>query len=841
MSKTKRSSRAPSQARSSKGSITDVSGQSPIPVALESFFNQKGSYIVLIIIAILTVVIFKDFLLLQKFYLFRDIGSDTITANYPGTYHIADYLRTEGIPRWSFKQGLGQNIFPFSLTDPFTDLLCLFGKNALAGAIVYVEVLKIFCAGFLCFLFLRKISISGIAAVLGALSYAFSGFIILAGAWQVFSTEAVLIIFLLYAFEKLFQDNEWRLFPLAVGLITTFQPVCMFTESVFLLIYAVCRIIETNAVQKKMLTFLGLKIIGLGAIGILGSCFFSIGAIQQMLDSPRVGGDSSFFKVLLSRPIFSLQEEWLNVTAIMRLFSNDLPGNGSHFTGWGNYLEAPLFYCGLVNLLLAPQLFLLPDKRRKIGCAVLLIAFIVPVVFPFFRYAFWAFTGDYYRTYGFFVAIVLILCSIKAFSAFVGPGRVNVPILALTLAMLLIALYYPYPLYKKRPIFSIDESLRMTITVFLFGYTCMIALLRFPKIKTLLSIFILAATSGELTYSAYLTVDTRSVITDEMVKQKIWYNDGTVDAVRYLHSIDKTFFRVHKDYSSGMAMMYSFNDAKVQDFYGLTSYYSFNQKYFIRFLTEMGLIDASDEWQTRWVKPVLTDDRRLHSFVSLKYQLTKKPDLSWTKLGYDSVARVGDVCILKNRFYLPLGFTYDSYIPYKKFHSLPKDRKLILLQKAFVLDSGIAVKEHFPTVSDIDTTEKYHVDKYASDIAKRKQDTLAIDLFRENDIKGTITVADRKLLFLSIPYDKGWRATVDGGPVAPILVNIGFMGLPLKKGTHTVELSFTPPYFFQGLLATIAGIVLYILIILTKLSLERRRPERTGGNMPFVVETDRIF
>ncbi len=391
-------------------------------MALENFFNKKGNYVLLVVISILAVVIFKDFLLFQKFYLFRDIGSDTITNNYPATYHIADYLRTNGIPRWSFNQGLGQNIFPLSLSDPFTDLLYIFGKDAIAGGIVYVEVLKIFCAGFLCFLFLRKISISGIAAVLGALSYAFSGFIILAGAWQVFSTEAVFIIFLLYAFEKLFQDDDWLFFPLAVGLITTFQPFCMFTESIFLLIYAVCRIIETNAVQKKMLAPLGLKMIGLGAIGILCSCFFSIGTIQQMLDSPRVGGDSSFLKTLLARPIFGLQEEWLNVTAVMRPFSNDLPGIGSHFTGWGNYLEAPLFYCGLVNLLLVPQLFSLPGTRRKIGCAVLLIAFIVPVVFPFFRDAFWAFTVDYYRTFGFFVVIVLILCSVKAFSALAEIG-----------------------------------------------------------------------------------------------------------------------------------------------------------------------------------------------------------------------------------------------------------------------------------------------------------------------------------------------------------------------------------------------------------------------------------
>ena len=43
--------------------------------------------------------------------------------------------------------------------------------------------------------------------------------------------------------------------------------------------------------------------------------------------------------------------------AILRQFSNDMAGTGSHFLGWQNYLEAPSSYCGLICLLLTPQVF----------------------------------------------------------------------------------------------------------------------------------------------------------------------------------------------------------------------------------------------------------------------------------------------------------------------------------------------------------------------------------------------------------------------------------------------------------------------------------------------------
>src|SRR5207247_9764546 len=102
------------------------------------------------------------------------------------------------------------------------------------------------------------------------------------------------------------------------------------------------------------------------------------------------------------------------VNALMRFFLSDIMGTGSNFSGWYNYLEAPLFYAGLIIFLLIPQLFQFLDKKRKIIFFSFILLFLLPVIFPFFRYAFWLFTGNYYRIYSFFVAVSLLLCSIIA-------------------------------------------------------------------------------------------------------------------------------------------------------------------------------------------------------------------------------------------------------------------------------------------------------------------------------------------------------------------------------------------------------------------------------------------
>src|SRR5206468_2044483 len=142
----------------------------------------------------------------------------------------------------------------------------------------------------------------------------------------------------LYAFEKLFQDNKILLFPVAICLIAIHQPFDLFLTSLFLIAYLLFRYFDENTLGFRKLSVLFLKVFGLGLLGVLMSSFFLIPNIIQMLESPRVGGDASYFARLMSTPVLSFESKIHNVTALMRLFSNDMMGTGSDFHGWYNYL-----------------------------------------------------------------------------------------------------------------------------------------------------------------------------------------------------------------------------------------------------------------------------------------------------------------------------------------------------------------------------------------------------------------------------------------------------------------------------------------------------------------------
>ena len=100
---------------------------------------------------------------------------------------------------------------------------------------------------------------------------------------------------------------------------------------------------------------------------------------------------------------------------------------------------------------------------------------------------------------------------------------------------------------------------------------------------------------------------------------------------------------------------------------------------------------------------------------------------------------------------------------------------------------------------------------YDQQAQKLQKNSLNISSFRDNTVEGTFTSEADGLLYLSIPYNAGWKITVDGNNITdPILTNVGFMGIPVEGGTHFIKMEFRPFGFKLGILGTLAGISLLI-------------------------------
>lgn len=217
---------------------------------------------------------------------------------YPALKHVADYLREVGLPAWSFNQGIGQDIFPFSLSDPFNYPLYLAGSERLVDWIPWVECAKLLLGGLFFQKYLRLMSVGGYVSVFGGLLFSFSGYAIIGSTWYVFSGNLVHISFLLLAFELFYQKKVWWPFPLAVGLVAAYSPFSAYLYLGFLAVYYFWRFFSPAFFEKKETgstpDWLGFsktscQLIALALLGFAITVVVWMPALLEMLNSPRMG------------------------------------------------------------------------------------------------------------------------------------------------------------------------------------------------------------------------------------------------------------------------------------------------------------------------------------------------------------------------------------------------------------------------------------------------------------------------------------------------------------------------------------------------------------------------
>ena len=98
-------------------------------------------------------------------------------------------------------------------------------------------------------------------------------------------------------------------------------------------------------------------------------------------------------------------------------------------------------------------------------------------------------------------------------------------------------------------------------------------------------------------------------------------------------------------------------------------------------------------------------------------------------------------------------------------------------------------------------------------------------------LTGSISVSTDKILCLSIPYDEGWTAYVDGKKTDLMRANTAWMAIELSAGEHEIELLYWTPGLTAGICLTVLGIIALICCILYD-----RKKKSSGKQMSILEE-----
>lgn len=104
-------------------------------------------------------------------------------------------------------------------------------------------------------------------------------------------------------------------------------------------------------------------------------------------------------------------------------------------------------------------------------------------------------------------------------------------------------------------------------------------------------------------------------------------------------------------------------------------------------------------------------------------------------------------------------------------------------------------------------------DNYEEAIEELGEEHLSNIYVGNDEIRGDIEVSDNKILCLSIPYDQGWTAYVDGKETDLVKCNIMYTGLKLQAGYHNIVLKYNSKNLNIGIVISILGLIGLISII----------------------------
>lgn len=101
---------------------------------------------------------------------------------------------------------------------------------------------------------------------------------------------------------------------------------------------------------------------------------------------------------------------------------------------------------------------------------------------------------------------------------------------------------------------------------------------------------------------------------------------------------------------------------------------------------------------------------------------------------------------------------------------------------------------------------------YQEQVQTLKQNTLENIKYNSFTLTGTLNTKKSGILFLSIPYNKGWVAKVNGKKADIIPTHYTYSGIKVTAGSHKIELTYIPKGLMLGGLInaiSIIGIIIY--------------------------------
>ncbi len=791
-----------------------------------SLKKERGLGLATFLVALLTASLcFIPFMLMHDgyFIFFGDFNVQQI----PFYQSCHEAVRSGNI-FWSSTTDLGANFIGsysfYLLGSPFFWVTLLFPNNFVPYLLGPLLILKFAFAALTAYLYIRRFTKAPQAAMLGGLLYAFSGFSVYNIFFNHFHEVIIVFPLLLLGVELFCAEKRHGVLALTVFAAAFINYFFFFGMVVFVIIYYLIKMLS-GCWKFSFGRFLLMMFECV--LGLAMSAALLLPALGAILGNGRI----TEFLTGWGGILYGKESIYGNIIQCF-FFPPDLPAKPVFFpeadVKWSS-LGGWLPLMGMTGVFTWMQGKRGHWLRRVIG--VMIFMALVPVL----NSAFYALNAAYYARW-FYMPILMMALS-TAMS--IEDREVNWWsayrwCLFITLGITLVVALFPAKNDGGNITLGLYTQSEDGVYLFRFIITAAVALISLiivgiliPLIKNNIKFFYKTAIPIcmviTVLYTAFFISSGQShsylikdVMIDSLIEGEIDLDDDGGFRVDTYDSVDNT------------AMFYGFRS--INAFHSIVPS---SVTEFYEFLGEDRSVASRPSAELESIRPLLS----VKYVLNLQGQKPFETAEGTLMPGYTYKGSESGHDIYENYNYIPMGFAYDYYMtePDAKYFGDEHIDEMML--KAILLDSKQITKYRnvLPSIkSDYDIgnisldskLEKVEFDyeNYAADCKKLAENSCSNFEYTNYGFKASITLKDDNLVFFSVPYDKGFSATVNGKPAEIEKVNVGFMAVLCEKGENEIVFTYNTPGLNLGVKISLAAFSLFAIYIITMFIVKKIKP-----------------
>ena len=721
-----------------------------------------------------------------------------------------------GAPWWSWNTFAGDNFIGaysfYTVTSPFVWLCCCFSAKRILWGILLSLYLKTICTSIFAYAYLRKMNLSQRQSMAGGLMYAFSSFYVCNLFYFHFCEPLMLLPLLLIALERVIRGESRCCFWLA---LITFAVVAVnfyfaFSTLLLGLIYFIAR----GCAARRMCAGMVLRGVGTVCVGILMASVILFPVIMHHIGAPKAHASYDMGAILgysLTNPGGIAAQILPMLRALM--MPKVTEGIPHAFVASNDLITSTECFVPVFGLFLA-LIYIHRNRRSWLSVVILLLLaiYLTPLNGIFTMY-----TKPLYNRWLYGLVLMLILASVRMMEEPVCVSR-RAYAWYLGVCALIVAVSLVVDMLGSGMRFELTSIKAYDLVQFAVNMGLLYLWLVSAKCRRhILLVIALSATLQMAGFTYFNFGHGAKDLVSARIESNMMFacerplsEDGCVAGMRF-----------RTDHVSGYR-----NFSLMQNKPGIYGFHSSVNVKMCRIKKFASGNDFSPTFASMKAREPMA------TLFSVRDVYLSHDTLTSGMSPYESGLTLAERGIDFDRYtfgyYIPMGFTYDSFVTEDEFmayYDEHPDADAPLL----MLDNLVVRSEDSAAMDGLLRHGRVSGDVALDSIVSRRRRTVAGSFVGDSrGYRCTTDFDSARVVFFSVVADPGFSARIDGVHVPIYEVNFGLSAMMVPAGCHTIEVG----YFPAGLRAGIAGSVVGMLLLLGMLLVGRwkgRRTRRVAG------------